>query len=242
LEIAVSTPDEAERAVANGADRLELSSGLEVGGLTPSVGLVRAVRERVNVPLYVLLRPRSGGFAYTDRAFAVMQMDAKVLLAEGVSGIVFGVLTPEGAIDADRCRALVDLANGRAVFHRAFDFLTDPIAALEELIALGFERVLTSGGAATAEAGAERLAELVRRAGGRMEVLPAGSIRPHNVDALVRMTGCAQVHAAVRVPVEDPLLAARPQLAAGMGVPGELAAGLVKGLREQLDRVAGVLS
>jgi copper homeostasis protein len=242
LEIAVSTPDEAERAVVNGADRLELSSGLEVGGLTPSIGLFRAVREQVDVPIYVLIRPRAGGFAYTDREYAVMQADAKALLAEGANGIVFGVLTPAGAIDVARCRMLVTRAKGRAVFHRAFDFLPDPIAALDELIILGFERVLTSGGATTAEAGAPCLAKIIQHAGRRIEVLPAGSIRPHNVDALVRVTGCDQVHAAARVPAADPCLAARPQLAAGMGVPAELSAELVKGLREHLDRACGVLS
>jgi copper homeostasis protein len=242
LEIAVSTPDEAERAVANGADRLEVSSGLEVGGLTPSSGLFRAVREQVDVPLYVLLRPRAGGFAYTDGEFAVMQADARALLAEGANGIVFGVLTPAGAIDAARCHMLVRRANGRAVFHRAFDFLPDPIAALDELIALGFERVLTSGGAVSAEAGTACLAQLIQHAGRRIEVLPAGSIRPHNVADLVRATGCDQVHAAARVQAADSFLSARPQIAAGMGVPGELSAELVKGLREQLDRVAGMLS
>ncbi len=242
LEIAVSTPEEAVRAVACGADRLELSSGLELGGLTPSIGLFREVRELVSVPIWVLLRPRAGGFAYSIREFASMAGDAVQFLAEGADGIVFGVLNDAGEIRADRCRELVELAKSRAVFHRAFDFLPDPLDALDELIDLGFQRVLTSGGAPTAEAGADTLARLIQRAGKRIEVLPAGSIRPANVATLVRTTGCNQVHAAARVPASDPHLARNPLVAAGMGPPTELSADLVRGLREQLDRLADPLS
>ena len=242
LEIAVGTPDEAACAAANGADRLELSSGLEVGGLTPSIGLFRAVRERVEVPLYVLLRPRAGGFAYTPNEFAVMQADAEAFLAEGATGIVFAVLTDDGRIDHARCRALVNAAEGKAVFHRAFDFLPDSLVALDELIELGFERVLTSGGATTAETGTNRLAALVQHAGWQIEVLPAGNVRPHNVADLVRETRCDQVHAAARVPAPDRLLAANPRLAHGMGAPAELSGQLVRDLRRELDRAAESLS
>lgn len=242
LEIAVSTPDEAVEAELAGADRLELSSALHAGGLTPSLALYRAVRDAVRVPVWVLIRPRPGGFAYSGREFAVMGADAELVLSEGAAGIVFGVLSPGGRTGRARCRTLVQLAKGRAVFHRAFDFLPDPLSSLDELVELGFARVLTSGGAATAEAGAGRLAELVRHAGSRIEVLPAGGVRPQNVAALVRATGCGQVHAAVRVDAPDPLLAAHPHLAAGMGGPSATSGELVRGLREQLDRLAGSLS
>ena len=242
LEIAVSTPEEAGLAVREGADRLELSSGLEVGGLTPSIGLFRAVRERVEVPLYVLLRPRAGGFAYTPNEFAVMQADAEAFLAEGATGVVFAALTDDGRIDHARCRALVNAAEGKAVFHRAFDFLPDSLVALDELIELGFERVLTSGGATTAETGTNRLAALVQHAGWQIEVLPAGSVRPHNVADLVRETRCDQVHAAARVPASDRLLAANPRLAQAMGAPSGLSAPLVRDLRHELDRAAESLS
>jgi copper homeostasis protein len=238
LEVAVSTPDEAAEAEAAGADRLELSGALDVGGVTPSLALFRATRDAVRLPVWVLLRPRPGGFAYSEREFAVMTADAEPFLSEGAAGIVFGILTPDGRIDRARCRALVELAKGRAVFHRAFDFLPDPLAALDGLTDLGFARVLTSGGAATADAGAERLASLVRHAGSRIEVLPAGSIRPENVAALVRATRCVQVHAAVRKEVADALLAAHPHLAAAMGRAAATSGALVRGLREQLDRLA----
>jgi renalase len=242
LEIAVSTPDEAVLAASCGADRLELSSGLEVGGLTPSLGLFRAVRERVEVPVYVLLRPRAGGFAYSRGEFGAMQDDAEALLGAGADGIVFGALLPDGRIDRDRCRTLVDLAHGKAVFHRAFDFLRDPLAALDELIELGFERVLTSGGSSTAETGATHLATLVQHAGWQIQVLPAGKVLPENVADLVRETRCDQVHAAVRVPIADPVLARNPRLALGLGGQTEMSTQLVGGLRLQLDRLADSLS
>ncbi len=242
LEIAVSTPDEAGQAITAGADRLELSSGLEVGGLTPSLGLFRAVRERVAVPVYVLLRPCTARFGYTQREFAVMRADAEAFLAEGASGLVFGCLRLDGGIDREHCRALVKLAKGRAVFHRAFDFLPDPIAALDEVIDLGFERVLTSGFAPTAKAGMDVIAYLVQRAGSRIEILPAGSIRPTNVADLVRATRCDQVHAAARVEVADSQLAHKPQLADSMGRATELSAAMVRELRNELDRLADSLS
>ena len=133
-------------------------------------------------------------------------------------------------------------ANGKAVFHRAFDFLPNPTVRLEELIALGFERVLTSGGASTAETGTNSLAALVQHAGWQIEVLPAGYIRQHNVADLVRATKCDQVHAACRVPMADPLLMNNPRLAASMGAPGELSSELVRDLRQQLDQLAESLS
>jgi renalase len=242
LEIAVSTPEEAERAVANGADRLELSSGLEVGGLTPSLGLFRAVRERVAVPLWVLLRPRPGGFVYTDGECGVMRADAETFLDEGANGLVFGCLRPHGGADYERCRPLVEVAKGRAVFHRAFDSLPNPLTALDEVIDLGFARVLTSGFAPTAKDGADVLAYLVQQAGSRIEILPAGRIRPKNVAALIRVTGCNQVHAAARDYVPDEQLAQQPQLAASMGRATELSADLVCGLRLELDQLADSLS
>jgi copper homeostasis protein len=240
LEVAVTTPEEARLAERNGADRLELAIGLEVGGLTPPPGLVREVIESAGVPVYVLLRSRTGGFVYSRAELAVMEADADALLAAGAAGVVFGALTRDGRIDRAACERVAARARGKAVFHRAFDFVPDRIEALDELIALGFERVLTSGGAATAEAGATQLAALVQHAGWQIEVLPAGSVRPHNVADLVRETRCDQVHSAARAPLAapDPVLARNARLAPHMGGGTELSPALVVGLREQLDRLA----
>jgi copper homeostasis protein len=247
LEVAVSTPDEAVRAEQGGADRLELSAGLEVGGLTPSLGLFREVCKAVHLPVYVLLRPRTGGFCYTAREFAAMVRDAREFMKAGAAGLVFGVLTPDGGIDRRRCARLVAAAGKRAVFHRAFDFLADPFLALDQLIDLEFERVLTSGGATSAETGATRLAALVQHAGWQIEVLPAAGVRPENVADLVRETRCDQVHSSARSPTADAVLGAHPRLAGAMGadvtgVRGSTDAELVAALRSELDRLAFSLS
>ena len=241
LEIAVSTPEEAVAAVRAGADRLELSAGLELGGLTASIGVFARVRELVAVPVWVLLRPRPGGFAYTADEIEVVLHDANSFLVAGANGLVFGALEPGGAIATEPCRRVVELARGRVAFHRAFDFTPNPLTALEQLIALGFERVLTSGGKPSAREGTATLAELVARAAGRMDVMPGGGIRPENVVELVRATGCTQVHAAARSAVADPTLLTNLALARAMGADtlgGRTTTdpGLVAGLRAALDR------
>lgn len=237
LEIAVTTAQEALAAVTHGATRLELSSGLEVGGLTPSLGMFKAVRAhtRQTVPVYVLIRPRPGGFAYTETEFDVMLDDARAFLGAGAAGIVFAALTPHGRVHRGHCAELVKLARGKAVFHRAFDFLPNRLAALDELIELGFERVLTSGGATTAEAGTTHLAALVQHAGWQIEVLPAGRVRPENAADLVRATRCDQVHAGPRRAVTDCTLSAKPLLVPAMGTTTELDTDAVARLRAQLD-------
>lgn len=238
LEVAVTTPDEARLAADAGADRLELCSALEVGGVTPSVGTFLEVRAAVGVPVCVLLRPRPGGFVYSDAEFASLKRDAEWFLSHGADGIVFGLLTRDGRIDRARCSELVRLARGRAVFHRAFDFLGDRLMALGELIELGFERVLTSGGAATAIEGAAEIARLVQGAGGRIGILPGGGVRPGNVGDLLRMTGCGQVHASLRRPATDPTLSAKPCLADQMGGGQATDAELVRAMRAALDSFA----
>jgi copper homeostasis protein CutC len=228
LEIAVSSADEAALAVACGADRLELSCALELGGLTPSIGLAREVLAAVPVPVWALVRPRPGGFAYSRSEVQIMRADAEALMAAGADGIVTGVLDHENHVDARATARVVAPANGRAAFHRAFDLVADHPAALEELAALGFARVLTSGGAATALDGAARLAGLIRA--NRLEVLPGGSVRAANACELVRATGATQVHAACRARVS-----AGP---AGMGDETALDASAVRALRAALDSLS----
>lgn len=239
LEVAVTTADEARLAADAGADRLELCSALEVGGVTPSAGTFLEARAAVGVPVYVLLRPRPGGFVYSDAEFASLKRDAEWFLSQGTDGIVFGILTTDGQIDRARCSELVRLAGGRAVFHRAFDFLYDLPAALEELIELGFERVLTSGGAATAADGEATIAELVRRADGRIGILPGGGIRPNNVARLLAETRCDQVHASLRCVAHNQLLYDHPLLGRQMGGGSATDAELVRAMRAVLDQQAG---
>ena len=220
IEICVASVDDALAAVSSGADRLELNSALSLGGLTPSNGLFAEVRRRVSVPLIAMVRPRPGGFDYSASDFDVMLHDARSFVAGGADGLTFGVLHPDGQIDVPRCRLLRELCgDGEAVLHRAFDVTPDPFAALETTISIGFSRVLTSGQAETALAGAEVIAELQRRAAGRIQVLPAGGINAHTVTTLMRVTGCDQVHASVRTTSLDPSVTAQTKVRFNPRVP-----------------------
>ncbi|HEY4900990.1 MAG TPA: copper homeostasis protein CutC [Terriglobales bacterium] len=195
LEIVASTVDDCVAAESGGADRIELCAAIATGGLTPSLGTLVEVKKRVRVPLMAMVRPRAGGFCYSEADFAAMQRDAAFLLEHGADGIVFGVLHSDSSVDTKRCGKLLELAGGRqTVFHRAFDVVPDPSDALEDLIDLGFTRVLTSGQKKTALEGGDLLHRLIARAGPRIELMAGGGVRSHNVRQLVEATRCTQVH------------------------------------------------
>ena len=164
IEAAVAGLEDAKTAAASGADRLELCSALELGGLTPSLGTFLAAKEAVSIPIVTMIRPRGGGFVYSALDLAVMERDAELFLSNGAAGIVFGFLTAERKLDARRTGPFVRMAGGRqTVCHRAFDLVSDQSEALEELIDCGVTRVLTSGGEASAPAGTERISLLVTK-------------------------------------------------------------------------------
>ncbi|HLQ38497.1 MAG TPA: copper homeostasis protein CutC [Planctomycetota bacterium] len=203
VEIAVESVAGAVAATGAGADRLELCQSLQQGGLTPSPGLLAGVRARVSLPLQVLIRPRGGDFLYDDGEFAVMGADVGAARSAGADGIVCGVLCADGSIDRERMRELAALAAPLPLTcHRAFDLCADQALALECLIALGCTRVLTSGAAATAPEGQDRIKTLVAQAGARIAVMAGAGVHDHNVAALVAHTGVHEVHlsAAVRQP------------------------------------------
>jgi len=219
LEVPVASVEDARAAQEGGADRLELNAALSLGGLTPSLGTLIAVKATIALPVFVMIRPRPGGFAYSEADLQVMQRDADLALQYGADGIVFGILSADGRVDGDRCRCLLRQVGARAaVFHRAFDVTPDPFEALEQLIDLGFRRVMTSGQEETAYIGAALIAALVRRCAGRIEVLPAGGINRFTVTDVVARTGCDQVHASLRTKREDRSVAARPQVSFGGAV------------------------
>ncbi len=221
LEVCIASLRDAMIATQAGASRLELNSAFELGGLTPSPAMTELVVEAAQstrCKVIAMVRPRPGGFAYDDDELRVMQRNIDFLIQLGVDGVAFGVLHAGGTVNLQACRKLIGKvadAGREAVFHRAFDLTPDPIAALDMLIALGFDRVLTSGGKATALEGASNLRTLIEHAGKRIEVLPAGGIRPHNVAELVTQTGCTQVHAALRVDQNDASTQANPTLNLG---------------------------
>jgi len=195
IEVCCGSVDDAIEAERGGADRVELNSSLFFGGLTPSLGSIIEAKTRLNIPVMVMIRPRAGGFCYTKTEAAVMLHDAKLAIEHGADGLVFGILTEDGSIDADRCRQIIELAESReTVFHRAFDVTPDPLKALDQLIELGFNRVLTSGQERNVPEGIELIKKLVVYARGRIEILPGGGIRPHNAKNIVEQTGAKQIH------------------------------------------------
>jgi copper homeostasis protein len=195
VEAAVESLDDALAACEGGADRLELCGDLRNGGVTPSEDLIAQVIDRVDIPVFVMIRPRGGSFVYTAHELHAMRRDIERAHELEADGVVFGVLDTRNEIDAYRCRDLLDVADGMPVtFHRAFDRITDQPHALETLIELGIGRVLTSGGAETAESGVDALRDLVEMGEGSISILAGGGVRDKNVAEIVRETGVMEVH------------------------------------------------
>lgn len=199
LEIAANSLASALAAQEGGASRIELCSALELGGLTPSPGQIALVREKLSIPVHVLVRPRAGDFAYADEEHATMLADVERCAAAGCDGVVVGALTADGDVDVTRCRELVSAANGIDVtFHRAIDVCRDPATALEAIISLGCARVLSSGSAASAMEGSANLRRLIEQAAGRIEIMPGAGIGAGNIAALMAATGAREFHASAK--------------------------------------------
>jgi copper homeostasis protein len=195
VEICCGSLEDALEAEQGGADRVELCSALFLGGLTPSLGTIIEAKARLKIPIMVMIRPRGGGFCYTEPEMAVMERDTVLAGQQGADGIVFGMLNPDGGIDEERCRRVRKLIGDRqAVFHRAFDVTPDPFRSLDQLVELGFTRLLTSGQEDTAPEGAPLIKQLIEYAGDRIEILPGGGIKLNSLRQVVESTGCKQVH------------------------------------------------
>ncbi|MCQ2343419.1 MAG: copper homeostasis protein CutC [Paludibacteraceae bacterium] len=198
LEICATDIRSVLAAKEAGADRVELCSALEVGGLTPSEGLIRAAIS-TGIAVNVLIRPRPGDFVYNDDEIAVMVNDISRAFELGANGVVFGALTPEGNIDEYACWFLINAALGKDItFHRAIDRCNDIPAKVEKLVEMGFCRVLTSGGKATAIEGADVIREMVSVADGRLEIMAGSGVNSDNVRELISRTGVAEVHASAK--------------------------------------------
>jgi copper homeostasis protein len=195
IEICTGDLESALAAERGGADRVELCDNLAVGGTTPSAGTIREACRRLPIPVHVLVRPRAGDFLPTDTELAAMDHDIQLARNLGASGIVLGLLRPDGTIDRERTARLVALARPLCVtFHKAFDQVRDLGEAVDILIALGVDRVLTSGGSPTAIEGIDRLRSLVDRAGGRIAILAGGGIAKETVETLLAQTGVREIH------------------------------------------------
>jgi len=216
VEACVDSLASAAAAVAGGAARLELCSGLVEGGLTPSAGIVALVRERIDADLHVLIRPRGGDFLYDADEVLVMLADLDLAMRLGADGVVIGALTAGGAVDEAVAARLIESARPMAVtFHRAFDLTRDPAQALDALLRLGIERVLTSGQAESAEAGISVLASLVRQGADQMTVLAGGGVHEANAARIVRETGVREIHLRGSRSFESPMTFRREGVAMG---------------------------
>ncbi|HWC20109.1 MAG TPA: copper homeostasis protein CutC [Terriglobales bacterium] len=202
VEIASHCVQSALAAQAGRADRVELLSNPMEGGVTPSEGLIAVVRERISIDLHVMIRPRGGDFCYSGAELETMLHDIETAKRLGANAVVLGAVTQDGQVDVERTRELVAAARPMSVtFHRAIDVCNDLPTALNDVISCGVDRVLTSGGAATALEGTDSLASLVRLADHRITVIAAGHVRAENVAGIVRRSGVGEIHAGLRSPV-----------------------------------------
>ena len=204
LEVCANSVTSALAAQNGGAARVELCENLFEGGTTPSYGEILMARKLLHIKLYVLIRPRGGDFLYTDLEFDIMMADIRYCIEAGCDGIVIGMLNADGTIDKARCAEMINLARqwGLGVtFHRAFDMCSDLFQAMEDIIELGCERILTSGGKSTAMEGAYNVARLISKAASRILIMPGSGVNESNVADLVRFTGATEVHSSARVRV-----------------------------------------
>ena len=204
LEVCAGSVQSVIAARNGGASRVELCSALEIGGITPSKGLIEEARKIQNIKLNVLIRPRGGDFLYNEYEVATMEQDIATARQLGVDGVVIGALTAQGDIDMKTCQRLIKAADGLSVtFHRAFDMCRDPFAALEDVISLGCHRILTSGLASTALAGSKLIKELVDTAQDRIIIMPGCGVNAANAATILDATGATEIHASARTKVSS---------------------------------------
>jgi len=199
LEICANSFQSAKNAQDAGAHRIELCQELSVGGITPSFGLIKEVKEQLSIPVHVLIRPRAGDFVYSDEEFNIMKTDIESCKSLGCEGIVTGLLKTDSTIDVARTKQLVTLAKPmQFTFHRAFDCVKDPFLSLNELMHQGIERVLTSGQAETAEKGIELLAQLLKDSHNKITIMPGGGVNKTNVKKFIAI-GYHEFHTSASV-------------------------------------------
>ncbi|HMC31836.1 MAG TPA: copper homeostasis protein CutC [Candidatus Angelobacter sp.] len=220
LEICLDSVESAINAQRGGADRVELCAALPEGGTTPSAGMIAAVRKAVSIGLQVMIRPRGGDFCYSADEFGIMQRDILIAKQLGANGVVFGMLDLEGHIDRPRMQQLIELARPlKVTCHRAFDMSSDFERALDDLISLGVDRVLTSGGQKSAIDAMPTLKQIVQQAHGRISVMACGEISITNVKAVVNYTGVTEVHAGLGESVASAMRFRNSRIAMG-SLPG----------------------
>ena len=240
LEICAFNLASALAAQEAGADRIEFCAGSEEGGTTQSAGAIRTAREQLHIALYPIIRPRGGDFLYSDEEFRSMIRDIEYCKQVGCNGVVLGILCPDGSVDRARSARLVELAYPLGVtFHRAFDWCSNPFEALETIIGIGCERILTSGQRPKAQEGVEMIDQLVREADDRIVIMPGSGVRSANIVELAEKTGAAEFHTSARVLKASAMsfvnAAMKESQDSVMADPDE-----VRKIKEKLDALTGV--
>ena len=194
-EVVVYNIDSALKAQQGGADRLELCASPGEGGTTPSYGMIEQVRQNVSIDLYIMIRPRGGDFHYSNYDFHIMKRDLAQCQRLSVDGVVFGMLNEDGTLDKKRCKELLNIARPlKATCHRAFDMTRDPFEALEDCIEVGFDRILTSGQQPKAIGGVDLIDQLIKKADGRIAIMPGSGVNEETVAEIVKKTSAQEIH------------------------------------------------
>jgi copper homeostasis protein len=216
LEICVDTVGSAIDAQNAGADRIELCNNLSEGGTTPGIGTISSARNNLTIGLHVMIRPRGGDFLYTDLEYDIMRRDIESSGECGVDGIVLGILESAGTIDVERTARLIEFARPMsATFHRAFDMCNDPFKSLDDVIATGAERLLTSGLKSKADEGTELISQLVRQAGKKIIIMPGSGINESNIELIAINTGAAEFHLTGRKIIESEMTFRKQNISMG---------------------------
>ena len=199
LEVIGFTIESCMIAQAAGAHRIELCDNPSEGGTTPSYGFIKTARENLSIELYPIIRPRGGDFLYSEIEFEVMKADIENCKNLGCDGVVIGILNADGTVDKKRCKQLVEIAHPMKVtFHRAFDRTNDPFKAMEDIISIGCERILTSGQKNLATDGEELLNKLVKQANNKIIIMPGSGVNSDNIETLVKNTNATEFHTSAR--------------------------------------------
>lgn len=240
FEVCANSITSALAAQKGGAVRIELCDNLIEGGTTPSAGQITMARKLLHIKLYVLIRPRGADFLYSDVEFETMLADVRHCIEAGCDGIVTGLLKADGTIDIERSTELVRLAKQwglGATFHRAFDMCVDQSKALEDIIEMGYERVLTSGGKSTALEGARHIADLIKQAAGRITIMPGSGITEINVADLVNFTGATEIHGSAQARVKSQMQYVNDHIVMGNNYGDEYAVDVTS-----VDRVRKIIA
>jgi copper homeostasis protein len=217
IEIVVYNIESALKAQEGGADRIELCDNPGEGGTTPSYGTIELVRQNVSFDVYVMIRPRGGDFCYSSYEYHAMKRDISQCQKLSVDGVVFGILNADGTIDKKRCQELIAKARPlKVTCHRAFDMTRDPFEALEDCIEAGFDRILTAGQQAQALKGVDLIGELIKKANGRIAIMPGSGVNENSVEEIVKKSAATEIHFSATVFRESAMIFRNKEIS-GMG-------------------------